>query len=139
LALSGAKHFWRKADEQKQAVEFARWLLDAPIPHIYLENPKSVLSTQLRKYYQVIQPWMFGHGEVKETWLWLKGLPHLKPSCVVDGRTPRVHQTAPGITRKRERSRTFTGIADAMAQQYSEYVLKHLATAGNYLPTQGIA
>ena len=118
LALSGSKHFWRKRKEQAEAVAFCKYLMSAPVPRIYLENPKSVLSTQMRKFDQVIQPWQFGHGEVKETWLWLKGLPKLVPTNIVSGRTARVHKTAPGITRKRERSRTFPGIAAAMAQQW---------------------
>lgn len=120
LALSGSKHFWRREQEQEQAVEFARWLLTAPIPRIYLEQPKSVLSTRLRKFDQVIQPWQFGHGETKETWLWLKNLPPLVPTNIVEGRVGRVHSIAPGITRKRERSRTFPGIALAMAEQWGK-------------------
>ncbi len=120
LALSGSKHFWKKKQEQEEAVAFCHWLLAAPIERIYLENPKSVLSTRMRKFDQVIQPWQFGHGEVKETWLWLKNLPPLVATNIVEGRTARVHKTAPGITRKRERSRTFTGIASAMAAQWGE-------------------
>lgn len=92
--------------------------MDAPIPRIALENPVSVISSRIRKPAQVIQPWQFGHGETKATCLWLKNLPPLVPTNIVDGRENRVHRMPPGPDRWRERSRTFMGIADAMADQW---------------------
>ena len=119
LAVSGARWFKDKVIEQAEALEFVRLLLEAPIDRIALENPVSILSTRIRKPDQVIQPWQFGHGETKATCLWLKNLPKLVPTQVVDGREARVHRMPPGPDRWRERSRTFAGIADAMADQWS--------------------
>jgi hypothetical protein len=120
LAVSGARHFAAKRESgvQQEALEFVRALLDAPIPRIALENPVSIISSQIRKPDQVIQPWQFGHGETKATCLWLKGLPKLRPTNIVEGREPRVHHMPPSPTRWKERSRTYTGIADAMADQW---------------------
>ena len=120
LAVSGARWFHLKQREQAEALEFVQALLDAPIPRIALENPVSIISSKIRKPDQVIQPWQFGHGEVKATCLWLKGLPKLRPTNVVVGREPRVHRMPPGPNRWRERSRTFAGIAAAMADQWGE-------------------
>ena len=118
LAVSGARWFKDKQQEQAEALEFVRLLLDAPIPRIALENPVSVISSRIRKPDQILQPWQYGHGETKATCLWLKGLPPLTPTNVVDGREQRVHRMAPGPDRWKERSRTFTGIAQAMATQW---------------------
>lgn len=118
LAVSGARWFAEKVTEQAEALEFVRTLLDAPIPRIALENPVSIISSRIRKPDQVIQPWQFGHGEVKATCLWLKGLPKLRPTNIVEGREPRVHRMPPGPDRWRERSRTFAGIGQAMADQW---------------------
>ena len=118
LAVSGARWFAEKAEEQAEALAFVRLLLDAPIPRIALENPVSIISSRIRKPDQVIQPWQFGHGETKATCLWLKGLPRLTPTNIVDGREQRIHRMPPGPDRWRERSRTFTGIAEAMADQW---------------------
>lgn len=118
LAVSGARWFKDKQEEQKEALEFVRLLLDAPIDRIALENPISIISSKIRKPTQIIQPWQFGHGETKATCLWLKSLPKLVPSDIVDGREAKVHKMAPGPNRWRERSRTFTGIAQAMAEQW---------------------
>jgi site-specific DNA-cytosine methylase len=120
LAVSGARHFAAKqaSGVQQEALDFVQMLLDAPVPMIALENPVSIISTRIRKPTQVIQPWMFGHGEVKATCLWLKGLPKLVPTNVVDGRTPRVHRMSPGPNRWKERSRTLDGVAQAMATQW---------------------
>ena len=98
-------------------------LMEAPIPHIAIENPISVISSKIRKPDQIIQPWMFGHGETKATCLWLKNLPPLKPTNIVEGRSPRVHHASPGPERWKIRSRTLTGIAEAMADQWGS-VLK---------------
>ena len=118
LAVSGARWFAEKQQEQAEALDFVRKLLEAPIPRIALENPIGVISTRIRKPDQIIQPWQFGHGETKATCLWLKGLPPLKPTKIVDGRTPRVHHASPGPDRWKERSRTLPGIAAAMAEQW---------------------
>jgi hypothetical protein len=93
-------------------------LAKADIPRIAIENPVCVMSSLWRKPDQVIQPWQFGHGETKATCLWLKALNPLMPTNVVHGRYPRVHLMPPGPDRWKERSRTFTGIAEAMAAQW---------------------
>lgn len=118
LAVSGARWFAGKQREQAEALAFVQALMDAPIPRIALENPISVISTRIRKPDQIIQPWMFGHGETKATCLWLKGLPKLEPTQIVDGRQPRVHHASPSPDRWKERSRTLPGIAAAMAEQW---------------------
>lgn len=125
LAVSGARHFEaKKADGRQQAaLFFVRALLDAPVPHIALENPVSIISSQVRRPDQVIQPWQFGHGETKATCLWLKNLPKLVPTDVVDGRSDRIHKMPPGPDRWKERSRTYPGIAAAMAQQWGDYLI----------------
>lgn len=120
LAVSGARWFKDKQEEQAEALEFVRRLLDAPIPRIALENPISIISTRIRKPDQIIQPWWFGHGETKATCLWLKNLPLLVPTNIVDGREARVHRMSPGPDRWKERSRTFTGIGEAMADQWGD-------------------
>ena len=119
LAVSGARWFAERQKEQAEALEFVRLLLNAPIKRIALENPIGVISSQIRKPDQIVQPWMFGHGETKATCLWLKNLPLLRPTQIVDGREPRVHFAAPGPDRWKERSRTLTGLADAMADQWN--------------------
>jgi len=118
LAVSGARWFKEKIEEQKEALEFVRLLLSAPINKIALENPVSVISSRIRKPDQIIQPWMFGHGETKATCLWLKNLPKLTPTDVVEGRDNRVHRMPPSADRWKERSRTYSGIANAMANQW---------------------
>ena len=118
LAVSGARWFKDKQAEQAEALNFVRLLLDAPIPRIAIENPISIISSRIRKPDQIIQPWQFGHGETKATCLWLKNLPLLQPTNIVEGREARVHRMPPGPDRWRERSRTFEGIAQAMAQQW---------------------
>lgn len=118
LAVSGARWFKGKQQEQQEALEFVKELMAAPIPKIALENPISIISSRIRKPDQIIQPWMFGHGETKATCLWLKNLPKLIPTDIVDGREPRIHNMPPGPDRWSERSRTFPGIAQAMAKQW---------------------
>ena len=122
LAVSGARHFAekRKTGVQQSALEFVRALLSVPIERIALENPVSIISTAIRKPDQVIQPWQFGHGETKATCLWLKGLRPLVPTNIVSGREARVHRMPPSPDRWKERSRTYLGIADAMAAQWGE-------------------
>jgi hypothetical protein len=118
LAVSGARWFKEKQAEQEEALAFVQTLMDAPIERIALENPISVISSRIRRPDQIIQPWMFGHGETKATCLWLKNLPKLEPTEIVEGRTPRVHHASPGPDRWKERSRTLPGIAAAMAEQW---------------------
>lgn len=88
LAVNGARHFKAKRESgvQQEALDFVRLLLNAPVPRIALENPVSIISSEIRKPDQIIQPWQFGHGETKATCLWLKGLPLLKPTNIVEGR-----------------------------------------------------
>jgi len=121
LAVSGARWFpaKRASGEQQAALDFVRLLLDAPIPHIALENPISIISSKIRKPDQVIQPWQFGHGETKATCLWLKNLPKLKPTNIVAGREGRVWKLPPSPDRWKLRSLTFSGVARAMAEQWS--------------------
>jgi site-specific DNA-cytosine methylase len=121
LAVSGARHFAEKIADgrQQRALDFVQALMDAPIEKIAIENPISVISSKIRKPDQIIQPWQFGHGETKATCLWLKNLPLLKPTDIVEGREARVHKMPPGPNGWKERSRTYEGIAKAMAQQWS--------------------
>lgn len=120
LAVSGARHFAAKKANgvQDEALEFVRKLLNAKIHKIALENPVSIISSQIRKPDQIIQPWQFGHGETKATCLWLKGLPKLLPTNIVEGREARVHKMPPSPDRWKLRSTTYKGIADAMADQW---------------------
>ena len=127
LAVSGAKHFAvkRASGVQQEALDFVRLLLSAPIPRIALENPVSIISTQIRKPDQVIQPWQFGHEAQKTTCLWLKNLPPLTPTNVVGKgdfyispkgkRLPKWYSINKDW---RVRSKTFEGIANAMAEQW---------------------
>lgn len=120
LAVSGARHFAAKraSGVQQEALNFVRLLLSAPIDKIALENPISIISSAIRKPDQIIQPWQFGHGETKATCLWLKNLPPLKPTQIVDGREARVHRMPPSADRWKKRSTTYEGIAKAMAEQW---------------------
>ena len=118
LAVSGARWFKDKLQEQADALAFVRLLMDAPVERIAIENPISIISSRIRKPDQIIQPWQFGHGETKATCLWLKNLPPLTPTNIVNGREARVHRMAPSPTRWKERSKTYAGIAAAMADQW---------------------
>lgn len=119
LSVSGARWFKDKREEQAEAIEFFMMFANHPCPRIAIENPIGIMSTRYRKPDQIIQPWQFGHGETKATCLWLKGLPKLQPTNIVEGREARIHRMPPGPNRARERSRTYQGIANAMAQQWS--------------------
>ena len=125
LAVSGSRHFTEKIADGRQAaaLDFVRLLMAAPIERWCIENPVSVISSAIRPPDQIIQPWEYGHGEVKATCLWLHNLPRLKPSCCVEGREERVHRMSPGPDRWKERSRTFEGVAEAMGDQWGEHVL----------------
>ena len=120
LSVSGARHFEAKrADGRQQAAaSFFMLLARAPIPRIAIENPVCIMSSIWRKPDQTIQPWQFGHGETKATCLWLKNLPLLRPTNVVDGRVPRIHHMPPSPDRWKLRSATYPGIAQAMADQW---------------------
>lgn len=118
LAISGSRWFIKKKEQQEKALEFVRFLLAAPINKIALENPISIISTRICKPTQIIQPWMFGHGETKATCLWLKNLPKLRPTNIVAERKNLVHKEPPSPNRSKNRSRTYTGIAEAMANQW---------------------
>ena len=127
LAVSGARWFKDKVKEQAESLEFVRRLMDAPIDKIVIENPISIISSRIRKPEQIIQPWMFGHPEAKATCLWLKGLPTLsatdvltKPECGYwSNQTPSgQNKLGPSKDRWKERSKTYQGIATAMANQW---------------------
>tara|TARA_Y100001970_G_scaffold88732_1_gene112027 strand:+ start:4502 stop:5065 length:564 start_codon:yes stop_codon:yes gene_type:complete len=118
LAVSGARWFKEKVEEQKEALEFVKWLLNAPVEKIALENPISIISSKIKKPNQIIQPWQFGHGETKSICLWLKNLSKLQHTNIVTGRENRIHRMPPSKDRWKKRSRFFTGIAEAMADQW---------------------
>lgn len=118
LAVSGARWFKGKVLEQAKALSFVRWCFNLPVRKLCVENPVSIISSHFGKPQQIIQPWQFGHGETKTTCLWLIGLPLLKPTNIVEGREQRIHLMPPGPDRWKERSRTYQGIANAMADQW---------------------
>lgn len=123
ICVSGAKHFAAKRlDGRQQAgVSFFMELWrhgERYIQFMGAEQPIGILSSLFRKPDQVIQPWQYGHGETKATCLWLKNLPPLKPTNIVDGREARVHRMPPSAERANLRSATYQGIADAMADQW---------------------
>lgn len=122
LAVSGARHFEekRKDGRQQQGIDFFMKFTDLDCKRVAIENPIGIMSSIYRKPDQVIQPWQFGHGETKATCLWLKGLPCLTSTNIVDGREPRIWKMAPGENRQKERSKTFPGIAKAMAEQWTK-------------------
>lgn len=131
LAVSGAAWFKNKAVEQKAALEFVKALMDAPIPRICIENPVSIISTHIRKPDQIIQPYQFGHSVKKTTCLWLKNLPKLVPTKIVEPEITTLKTGAKFSTwdykismnhkeRAHLRSKTFPGIAAAMATQWGK-------------------
>lgn len=119
LAVSGARWFKERQKEQKEAINFFMKLVNASINKICIENPISIMSTKYRKPEQIIQPWQFGHGETKATCFWLKNLPLLQITKIVEGREQRIYKLPPTEDRQKNRSRTFQGIADAMAEQWN--------------------
>jgi len=114
------KRIHGRSQKTEDALEFVRKIMDATIEKIALENPIGCISTRIRKPNQIIQPWQFGHGETKATCLWLKNLPKLQPTKTVNGREQRVWKMPPGKDRWKLRSKTYQGIADAMASQWGE-------------------
>lgn len=123
LAVCGARWFKGREEEQEKAVQFFMQIWNAPVEFMCIENPVGIMSTRFRKPDQVIQPWMHGHGETKATCLWLRGFPKLLPSNIVKGREHRIWKMAPSPNRSRERSKTFPGVAKAMAVQWGKKVL----------------
>ena len=121
LAVSGARYFEEKRRDGRQqaAIEFFMKFANCDCPRIAIANPVGIMSTQYRKPDQIIQPWQFGHGETKATCLWLKGLPPLVPTDIVDGREQRVWRMPPSPDRAKMRARTYKGIARAMAEQWA--------------------
>lgn len=122
LSVSGSRHFEAKRMDGRQqaAVAFFMQIVRRSdhIPMTVIENPVCIMSSLYRKPDQIIQPWQFGHGETKATCLWLKGLSLLIPTDIVEGREARIHRMPPGPDRWKERSKTFSGIANAMATQW---------------------
>jgi len=112
-----------RRDARKDAILFAKALWESDIPSIGMENPVGILSSVIGQPTQIIQPWMFGHGETKATCLWLKNLPKLKAINRVSGRDQKIFKMSPNIDRSKERSKTYHGIAKAMANQWSDYLL----------------
>lgn len=122
LAVSGARYFKEKQEDGRQhdAIFFFMTIARADCQRIAIENPVGIMSTRWRKPDQIIQPWQFGHGETKKTCLWLKNLPPLVPTNIVDGREHRVWKMPPSKDRAKLRSRTYHGIAKAMAEQWAK-------------------
>jgi len=118
LAVSGARWFKDKQDEQQEAITFFMQCIDFRAARVCVENPVCIMSRLYRKPDQIIQPWMFGHGEQKKTCLWLKNLPLLQPTNIVTGREQRIWKMPPSADRGKLRSITYTGIAEAMAEQW---------------------
>lgn len=135
LAVSGARYFEKKREDgrQRMAIEFFCQFLNADCDKVAIENPIGIIGGEYipkwfpdlaekyklpQKYTQIIQPWMFGHGEMKSTCLWLKGLPQLTPTNIVEGRESNILKMSPSKTRAKERSKTYLGIAKAMAEQW---------------------
>ena len=121
LAVSGARYFAEKiADGRQQAsIDFFMAFANASCERIAIANPIGIMSSKWRKPDQIIQPWQFGHGETKATCLWLRGLPPLAPTDIVEGREQRVWKMPPSADRAKLRSKTYPGIARAMAEQWA--------------------
>lgn len=119
LCSSGARWWESRRTEQQQAIKFVMDIWNCNCDRIAIENPIGILSTAWRKPDQIIQPWQFGHGEVKTTCLWLKNLPPLRPTSIVEKREQKCWRMSPSVDRSKERGRTYAGIAWAMATQWS--------------------
>jgi len=122
LTVSANKHYKINPGRYYLRIKASKFFIDlalSNIERIAVENPIGVMSGFFRKPDQIIQPWMFGHGETKSTCLWLKNLPKLEPTNIVDGREGRIWKMPPSPDRWKERSRTFTSIAQAMAEQWN--------------------
>lgn len=121
LAVSGARWFAQKRADgrQQKSIKFFMQFVHAHCDKIAIENPVGIMSTEYRTPDQIVQPWQFGHGETKATCLWLKGLPKLQPTYIVDGREQRIWKMPPSKDRAKLRSKTYMGIAQAMAEQWA--------------------
>lgn len=119
LAVSGARYFEekRKDGRQQKGIDFFMQFVDSAVLWA-IENPIGIMSTKYRKPDQIIQPWQFGHGETKATCLWLGGLPKLEPTNIVPGREQKIWKMPPSKDRSKLRSKTYEGIAKAMAEQW---------------------
>lgn len=123
LAVSGARYFKQKREDGRQefSINFFEFFTYLKTPKVAIENPIGIMSTRYRKPDQIIQPWQFGHGETKATCLWLKELPKLVPTDIVDGREQTTWKMPPSPDRAKLRSKTFPGIAKAMAEQWGNF------------------
>lgn len=126
LAVSGARWFKEKQADgrQQKAIQFFRFFTTLKTPFVAIENPIGIMSTHYKKPDQIIQPWQFGHGETKATCLWLKNLPELQPTNIVEGREQRIWKLPPTDDRAKIRSKTYAGIAQAMAEQWGSKPLQ---------------
>lgn len=127
LCVSGARWFKQKRLDGSQArsIDFFNLFTCLDVPHVAIENPVGIMSTLYRKPDQIIQPWQFGHGETKATCLWLKGLPLLVPTDIVSGREHSIHLMPPSSDRSKLRSKTYPGVANAMASQWSRFLFNN--------------
>ena len=132
LCSSGARWFKEKQEDgrQQQGIDFFMAFVNCKCKRVAIENPIGIMSTHYRKPDQIVQPWQFGHGETKATCLWLRGLPELQPTNIVDGREPRVWKMANTQDMAKLRSKTYQGIADAIADQWARYFLLNNHSAG---------
>ena len=134
LAVSGARHFYKKKEQQKEALKFVQTLLDYDCKYICLENPVGIISTRIKKPTQYIQPYEYGHAMSKRTCLWLKGLPKLEPTNNVYNEVQwEYYDSGKRMCKtyshdKKNRSKTFLGIAEAMAEQWKEYLTGNRTT-----------
>lgn len=134
MALSGNRHYGRGKPRHQERLDAIQWTMDLwdtairAANLVYMENPTGVLWKYIFARVQYIQPWQFGHGEVKKTGLALYQLPQLVPTNIVEGRETKVWKMAPGPNRKADRSRTYQGVADAMAEQWSELIFSEHQT-----------
>jgi len=117
---SGALVGQARRDAREEAIEFFMEFVNADVPRMVIENPICVMSTRYAKPSQIIQPWMFGHGETKATCLWIKGLPNLVPTDIVEGREQAIWKMSPSKDRTKLRSKTYKGVADAMVEQWGK-------------------
>jgi len=124
LAVSGARWFKEKQKDgrQQSGIEFFMKFANSKCKYVSIENPIGIMSTKYRKPDQIIQPWQFGHGETKATCLWLKGLPKLKATDIVEGREQKIWKMGPSPERAKLRSKTYAGVAKAMAEQWGGFL-----------------
>jgi len=120
-AICGNRWYWN-SQLRVEGINLCKdaWIESCKVcDYVVLEQPKTIMQRYIGKKSQVIHPWQFGHGETKETWLWIKGLPLLRPTNIVDGRDHKIWKMPPSPERQKLRSKTYPGIAEAIANQYS--------------------